>query len=78
MAGAARAAARAPHPTQVPLSRLGAKERRRTQGDQEAAILSSVQGEEEENFIESQMRDDGSQIQPCSRDAPPERGKGSS
>lgn len=35
---------RAPHPTPLPVSRLRAAERRVTKGDQEAAILSSVQG----------------------------------
>lgn len=43
VAGGARAAAQAPHPTHLPLSRLCTK-RRVTKGDQEAAILSSVQG----------------------------------
>lgn len=56
VAGGARAAALAPHPTHLPLSRLCTK-RRVTKGDQEAAILSSVQGKEEKNFIETQMRD---------------------
>lgn len=55
MAGGARAAAQAPHPTNLPLSRL-CTSRRVTKGDQEAAILNSVQGEEE-NFIENQKRD---------------------
>lgn len=55
VAGGARAAAQAPHPTNLPLSRL-CTSRRVTKGDQEAAILNSVQGEEE-NFIENQKRD---------------------
>lgn len=50
MAGGARAAVQAPHPTHLPLSRL-CTNRRVTKGDQEAAILNSVQGEEEGNFI---------------------------
>lgn len=58
MAGGARAAAQAPHPTHLPLSRL-CTNRRVTKGDQEAAILSSVPGEEEENFIETLKRDGG-------------------
>lgn len=48
-----RAAAQAPHPTHLPLNRL-CTNRRVTKGDQEAAILSSVQGGEEgKNFIET-------------------------
>lgn len=56
MAEGVRAAAQALHPTHLPLSRLWVK-RRVTKGDHEAAILSSVPGEEEENFIETQKRD---------------------
>ena len=59
-----RAAAQALHRTHLPLSRLGAK-RRVTKGDQEAAILSSVQGKEEENFIETQKRDGSTDKSSC-------------
>lgn len=58
MAGGVRAAAQAPQPTHLPLNRL-CTNRRVAKGGQEAAILSSVQEKEEENFIETQERDGG-------------------
>lgn len=58
MAGGVSEAAQAPHPTPFPLNRL-CTNRRVTKGGQEAAILSSVQEKEEENFIETQKGDGG-------------------